>query len=199
MVPRVVTCLSSERAQLAGDTPTTLGTQTNSTHSGASNGRCVLHPSHGVLFSPGGWGLWSSGSERCLQEQALREAGLWWGQAVQPWVLLVPRAGVLVGMWLKPWDTAGHSKTRKNACKFATSITLPSLCSSNLLQTTSNVPNNFSKILLAWAKLQLLRKRTCPQEGSRKNTINYKCLSVIRKLSWPVNDRLFKPSTSKSQ
>lgn len=185
-------------------TPTTLGTQT-STHAGSSDSRCApAATSWGILHrpsaSPGGWGLWSSAPERCLQEQALRDTGAWWGQEVQQWVVLVPRSGVLVGMWQKLIDNAGHSKKSKNYCKFITSITLPSLCSSNFLQNTSNVPNNFSKTNCL-SKTATTSKEDMPLgEDSVKKPINYKCLSVIRKPPiWPAGQQMARFSSQAHQ
>lgn len=61
-------------------TPIILGIQTD-IHASSSNGRCVPAAVswcpllHGPSASPGGWGLWGAGPDRCLQQQGLRDPG----------------------------------------------------------------------------------------------------------------------------
>lgn len=102
-----------------------------------------------------------------------------------------PGLGVLVGMWYKPWDNAGRCKASKSACKFLSPISLPCLCSSNLLQSSSNVPNNFGKPVSPERNCSHFGRGHASKEDPVKNTINYKCLSVISELPiWPAGRQM---------
>lgn len=71
-------------------------------------------------------------------------------------------------MWQKPWDDADHVDASKSACKFMLLISLASLLSRPL----TKLSKRSQQLLLAWAKLQLLQKRTCPQEDRGNTLIN---------------------------
>lgn len=109
---------------------------------------------HRPSASPGGWGVWSSGPERCLQGQVLRDTGAWWGQEMH-FCSWYPGLGYFWGYGRSPKATEVTAKPAKMLADLRPS-SLPSFCSLNLLQSVSNVTSDFSKILLAWAKLQLL-------------------------------------------
>lgn len=190
--PIVVTCLSSKRPHLSGGTPPPPWAQ-RPTYIQAL---LMAPPSHGVLFCTDP--EHRQVGEVCGAQAKEMSAG---ASTEGHWVMVGTGSAAMSAAGAQVWGTCGdvaealrQHRSQQNQQKWLQIYHLhhsSSLCSSNLLQSTSNDPSNFSKTRLAWAKLQLLQKKTCHQKGSVKNAINYKCLSVTRKPSiWPSGQQI---------